>query len=56
MRSECLVGPADGLLYTPGSVWKAQVRIGSGRRGIMVPRGSRVGEVLKSEIIRLARV
>lgn len=38
--------PAGGELYTvyPGSVWGAQIWVGSGRRGVRVTSGSRVGK------------
>ena len=39
-----LGGSCRPLILCPRSVWKAQVPVGSGRRGLGVPRGSRVGE------------
>lgn len=37
-----MVGLAGGLSIFPGPVWRAQVRLGSGWRGISVLTGSRV--------------
>ena len=47
VRIRVLDGAHGRLIVYPGSVWRAQVRVGSGRCGIRVPSGSRVRGVCK---------
>ena len=42
-----LGGSCRRLIAYPESLWRAHVQVGSGRRGITVPSGSRVGKNVK---------